>query len=422
MDAFIARQPIFNSKRQVSGYELLYRDGQSAGTASFSDGDKATCRLLSDAITQFGLPKLTNHKLAYVNFTENLILNDFVLLANPQEVVVELLEDIQISNDLLEKLRVLKEQGYVLALDDYCGDSSFDPVLPYIDILKVDFRLTAPARRWEITQWAKRQQGLRLLAEKVETQQEFESAVEMGYQLFQGFFFQRPVTLKKKIPSLAASSYVQILNEVQRKEVDFSTCAHIVHADAVLTYSMLQKVQTLEYYRGNAITAIQQALIVMGTNELRRWILLMLARENNVTQCDELVRQSYLRGIFAERLLEHTAEGAHSENGFLLGIFSLLDQIMGMSMEEVLQDVELPEEVAKTLLCREESLYSSLLLYVTVYEMGNPKLLLPDLGLDLSPIDVSHIYMNCLLETDKAFGEIGVDRAPCRTTKYWRRR
>lgn len=422
MDAFIARQPIFNSKRQVSGYELLYRDSPSASTASFPDGDQATCCLLSDAITQFGLPKLTNRKLAYVNFTQNLILNDFVLLAKPKEIVVELLEDLRVNDLLLEKLQGLKERGYVLALDDYDGDPAFDPVLPYIDILKVDFKLASPARRWEIAQWAKRQQGLRLLAEKVETQQEYESAVEMGYQLFQGFFFQRPVTLKKKIPSLAASSYGRILNEVQKKEVDFSTCAHIIHADAVLTYNMLLKVQTLEYYRGNNITAIRQALIVLGTNELRRWILLMLARENNVTRCDELVRQSYLRGVFAQRLLEHTADAARSENGFLLGIFSLLDQILGISMEEILQDVELPEEIGKALLYREESLYSSLLLYVTVYEMGNPKLLLPDLGLDLSPIDVSHIYMNCLLETDKAFGEIGVERAPCRTTKYWRRR
>lgn len=421
MEAFIARQPIFNNDRQVAGYELLYRDAASADRASFTDGDRATCRLLSDAITQFGLSKLTNHKLAYVNFTQNLILNDFVLLAKPQEVVVELLEDIQITQALLEKVRSLKEKGYILALDDYFGDPSYDPVLPYIDILKVDFRLTEPSKRKEIARWARQQHGLRLLAEKVETLEEYEAAAEMGYQLFQGYFFQKPVTLKKKIPSLAASSYGQILNEVQKKEVNFSRCAQIIHADAVLTYSILQKIQTLEYYRGNVITAIQQALIVMGTNELRRWIILMLARDNNVTRCDELVRQSYLRGVFAERLLEYTAEADRCENGFILGIFSLLDQILGMSMEEVLQDVELPQEIRNALLNREESLYSNLLQYITIYEMGNPRLLLPDLGLSIDARDVSHIYMKCLLDTDKAFGEIGADRTTCNTSKRWRR-
>lgn len=422
MDAFIARQPIFNQKRQVAGYELLYRDEANPDRACFADGDQATCRLLSDAITRFGLPKLTNRKLAYVNFTQNLILNDFVLLAKPQEVVVELLEDIQVTDQILEKLAYLKEKGYVLALDDYTGDPSFDPMLPYIDILKVDFILTPPNRRREIAAWAKQMQGLRLLAEKVETQEEFESAAQMGYQLFQGYFFQKPILMKKKIPSLSTTSHGRILNELQKKEVDFSRCAQIIHADAVLTYSIIQKVQTLEYYRGNVITAIQQALIVMGINELRRWILLMLARENNVTRCDELVRQSYLRGVFAERLLEHSSAAAHAEDGFLLGIFSLLDQILGMSMAEILSDVELPQAVTQALLGADDGLYSNLLLYITIYEMGNPRLLLPDLELPISPTDITQIYIECLIDTDKAFGEIGVDTEPCRNIKrYWRR-
>lgn len=421
MEAFIARQPIFNQKRQVVGYELLYRDEQSPDRAMFEDGDKATCRLLSDAITQFGLSKLTNNKLAYVNFTQNLLLNDFVLLAKPQELVIELLEDIQVTDELLEKLRQLKELGYVLALDDYAGDASFDPVLPYVDILKVDFKLNNAAQRKSIAQWARKMQGLRLLAEKVETQEEYEEAAQMGYQLFQGYFFQKPMLMKKKIPSLASSSYGRILNELQKKEINFSNCAQIIHADAVLAYSIIQKVRTLEYYRGNVITAIQHALIIMGTTELRRWILLMLARENNVTRCDELVRQSYLRGIFAERLLAHTDEPLHTEDGFLLGIFSLLDQILGMSMEEVLGDVALPDRVSRALLYQsEEDLYSRLLLYLNIYELGNPRLYLPDLGLDVSAMEVSHIYMECLLETDRTFGEIGVDSPSCHKTRYWR--
>lgn len=422
MDAFIARQPIFNTKRQVTGYELLYRDAAAADRAVFDDGDKATCRLLSDAITQFTLPKLCNNKLAYVNFTQNLIVNDFVLLAKPQEVVVELLEDVCVNDALLEKVEHLKELGYVLALDDYFGDPAYDRLLPFIDILKVDFMLAPPVKRREIAAWAKKQQGLRLLAEKVETQEDYDAAVQMGYHLFQGYFFQRPVTFKKKIPSLAASSYGQILNEVQKKEVDFSRCARIIHADAVLAYSIIQKVQTLEYYRGNVITAIRHALVLMGTAELRRWIILMLARENNVTQSDELVRQSYLRGLFAENLLAHTTDAANAENGFLLGIFSLLDQILGMSMDEVLADVELPANIVSALLNQNDSLYSRLLQYITIYEIGNPRLLLPDLGLNISERAVSNIYMNCLLDTDKAFGEIGVDRASCRTANRWERR
>lgn len=417
MDAFIARQPIFNAHRQVAGYELLYRDGDSGNRAVFTDGDQATCRLLSDAITLFGLSELTNHKLAYVNFTQNLILNDFVLLAKPSEVVVELLESVQPTAEILSKLEQLKEQGYTIALDDYTGDRAQDPMIPFVDILKVDFRLTTAEQRAEIVQRHKKRRGLKLLAEKVETQEEYALAAKQGYHLFQGYFFQKPIVLEKKILSLSTSSYGRFLRELQKKEIDFAACAKIIHADPVLTYRIMQKVQTLRYYRGNIVTVLRQALVIMGTTELRRWIILLLARENNVTGCDELVRKSYLRGIFAERLLAYTEADGALENAFLLGMFSLLDKILGMSMEELVREVKLPESVRKALLDQEENLYTRLLEYIHIYELGNPNLLLPDIGLTVGDREISHIYMECLIEVDKAFNEVGEERSPCQRKK-----
>lgn len=407
VEAFIARQPIFDRRCQVAGYELLYRDGVSGNRACFTDGDRATSRLLSDAVTLFGLPKLTNRKPAYVNFTQNLILNDFVLLAKPGEVVVELLEDIQPTDALLAKLEGLKERGYVLALDDYTGGSLFDRVLPYIDILKVDFRLTTPEQRGEIARRAKTQPGLCLLAEKVENRLEFEHATGQGFQLFQGYFFEKPLMMGRKLPSLAATSYGRILKELQRSELDFNNCAHIIHADAVLAYRIMQKVRTLEYYRGNIITAIRQALVMMGSNELRRWLLLLLARENNVTRCDELVRRSYLRGIFAEQLLRRIQGPDSAEEGFLLGMFSLLDKILGMSMEELLNDVELPKAVHTALLGDEESPYAPLLQFVALYETGDSKGELQKLEFRISDREVAKLYMRCLADVDRTFEEIG---------------
>lgn len=417
MDAFIARQPIFDAHRQVTGYELLYRDGDSGNRAVFSDGDKATCRLLSDAITLFGLPELTNHKLAYVNFTQNLILNDFVLLAKPSEVVVELLESVQPTDEVLEKLEELKEHGYTIALDDYTGDRALDPMIPYVDILKVDFRLTTPEQRAEIIQRHKKRRNLKLLAEKVETQEEFAVATKQGYHLFQGYFFQKPIVLEKRILSLSTSSYGRFLRELQKNEIDFATCAQIIHADPVLTYRIMQKVQTLQYYRGNIVTVLNQALVVLGTTELRRWIILLLARENNVTGCDELVRKSYLRGVFAERLLEFSDQDNGLENAFLMGMFSLLDKILGMSMEELVRDVKLPEPVLQALLGQEENIYTRLLEFIHIYELGNPNLILPDIGLTIEDREVSHIYMECLIEVDKAFNEVGEERHPCQRKK-----
>ncbi|MEG0780667.1 MAG: EAL domain-containing protein, partial [Oscillospiraceae bacterium] len=283
MQAYIARQPIFNSKQQVEGYELLYRDGISGNAAGVTDGGQATSRLLSDAITLFGLPQLTNFRPAYINFTKDLILNDFVLLTKPQEIVVELTEDIRVTNILLQKLQFLKDEGYVLALDNYSGEPAFDRLLPYADVLKVDFQSVTPRRQQEIGA-RHRGSSIALLAEKIETREEFCRAIDMGYELFQGYFFERPSLLSKRLPSLAASSCGRILRELREDKINFDACAEIIHSDAVLTYRIMQKIQTLQYYRGNVITALKAALVMLGAKEFRRWTLLLLARENNVTR------------------------------------------------------------------------------------------------------------------------------------------
>lgn len=144
MYAYIARQPIFDRNKQVHGYELLYRDGKSGNMANISDGDQATRYLLSDALMLFGLPRLTNGHPAYVNFTENLIRTDFAYLAKPKEIIVELLEYIQVDEAMVEKLKDMKKAGYTLAMDDYGGNPRFDPLLPLMDVIKVDFRQTTP--------------------------------------------------------------------------------------------------------------------------------------------------------------------------------------------------------------------------------------------------------------------------------------
>lgn len=406
MEAYIARQPIFNCKKKVEGYELLYRDSLTENKAHIVDGCRATSRLLSDAITVFGLPQLTNWRPAYVNFTKDLIMNDFVLLAQPQDVVVEIVEDIKVTNILLQKLKFLKSEGYVLALDDYTGDPAFNRLLPYMDIVKVDFRLTDRDTQRRI---AKDLQNLpiTLLAEKIETEEEFICSMHMGYQLFQGYYFEKPVILHRTLPSIAASSYGRILRELHKDEIDFDRCAHIIHSDVVLTYRIMQKIQTLQYYRGNIITAIKLALVMMGTQEFRRWTLLLLARENNVTRFDELVRQSYLRGIFIERLMLESTMAKYSDRGFLLGMFSLLDRILGIEMGELLQEINVPVVISEVLLDKTENEYAQFLDYAVIYEKGEPDTELPDLKLRISAEQVAMLYMECIKETDHIFNELG---------------
>ncbi|MGE4275686.1 MAG: EAL and HDOD domain-containing protein [Lawsonibacter sp.] len=405
MYAYIARQPIFNLRKKISGYELLYRDGVSGNVANIIDGDSATCRLLSDALFLFGLSKLTNQHPAFINFTRNLIMDGFVEVTDPKEVIVEILEDVVVDADFLIQLKFLKDKGYTLALDDYVGNPKFKDVLPYVDIVKVDFRQTDQTYQRRLANQLKRQ-SVTLLAEKVETLEEFNAAVDMGYTLFQGYFFEKPKILNKRLPSLASSLYGRLLNELQHKEVDFSACAKIIHSDASLTYMVLRKVQTLAYYRGNLISGIKHGLVIMGTEEFRRWVILLLARQNNVTNSEELIRKAYLRGLFTQELMEHADDAPAGEDGFLLGIFSLLDQILGSRMEDLLVNLNLNDELKSALLGRTDNMHAQFLQYVWLYEMANPNLILPDLHLWIDDRAVAELYLQCMMEADAAFNDL----------------
>lgn len=402
MEAFIARQPIFNAHSKVIGYELLYRDNIASTFADFVDGNKATCRLLSDAITLFGLPNLTNSQPAYVNFTRELIMSDFVCLAPPNEVIVEILEDTVVDDDFIARCKELKRLGYTLALDDYTGDARFDALLPLADILKVDFRLTDAGQQRQIAQTA-RASRLRLLAEKVETAEDFSRACGMGYTMFQGYYFQRPVTFQKRLPSLAASSYGRVLKELHQEEINFDRCAEIIHSDVTLLYRLMQRARTVRYYRGNTVTAIKQALVIMGSKEVARWTLLILARENNIGQSDELVRAAYFRAVFISQLMRETIWEEHCEDGFLLGMFSMLGGILGMSTEQMVKEIELPDMVTEALIGTKENYLTRFLQFVIVYEMGNPAMILPDIGLCDENCYIPDIYMQSIAETDAAF-------------------
>jgi EAL and modified HD-GYP domain-containing signal transduction protein len=243
-----------------------------------------------------------------------------------------------------------------------------------------------------------------MLAEKVETVEEFDRAVGMGFQLLQGYFFSKPVTISGKRGALVESSYMRLLMELNRPGgVDFAACAKIVHSDASLTYRVIQKVQKLAYYRGNMITAIQQALVMMGTDEVRRWALLVLARDNNTTKSEELVRKAYLRGTFSKRLMEAGPNAEDAECGFLLGMFSLLDQILNVPMAELLEDVELPDKVTRALLGETDNFYGRLLQYVEIYDSNGSVQELPDIGIHLSDREIARAYMDSVVETDRVF-------------------
>ncbi len=403
MYTFLARQPIFDYKYNVYGYELLYREAEHASSANVKDGNSATKQVLSDAITLFGLDTLTNSKPAFVNFTEDLILEEFPLLADPKDIVVELLEDIEVTPDVIKKVSKLKERGYTIALDDFIGHSGFDEILPYVDIVKVDFMLTDKAQQEKIAR--KMRHCVTLLAEKVETNEVYEWAKSIGYKLFQGYFFARPVTYKKKVQHISATTFLMLMAELSKEEVDFQKCSSIIRTDTVLTYKILKKMKTLEYYRGNTVTNVENAVAMMGVSKLRHWLILVVARDNNRTRSDELARSAFLRGLFAEALMKRSSRARESESAFLVGMFSLLDKILDESQEKLLEDIVISEEVKDALLGRAENIFSRLLDFVIDYENQENNVSLTDLGIHISDHELHKLYAQCVANVDDVFKE-----------------
>lgn len=398
MQRYIARQAIFDRNLRVLGYELLYRAGEEDRTV-FADGDRATRILLSDALMAFGLKNLTDGRIAYVNFTEKLVMSDFVLLTDPQKITVELLENIQVTEKLIQRLKELKERGYRLALDDYTGNPAFDPILPLMDVLKVDFMATDERKQEEIARKYRRGRML-LLAEKVEDRETYERAARQGYRMFQGFFFQRPTNMRREMADINTAPYTRLLRELNRPDVELRACAEMIRADATLTFRLLKKVRTLQYYRGNSLQVIERAVTYLGIDELYHWVALLLARDFNTTCSDETVREAYLRGVFTERLMERSSYSQRKTSGFLAGMFSLMDLILGRPMKELLDEVELPQEVKKVLLGESGGPLKEYLEFAVSYERCKPGPL-PALNVDADA--VMEIYMQCIKDTDWAF-------------------
>lgn len=404
MYAYIARQPIYNLNKEIRSYELLYRDARSGNVSNFTDGDAATRSVLSEAMSLFGLLKLTNGHMAYIHFTKNLILNDFVRLADPNEVVVEVMADITVDEMVTAKLEELRKLGYTLVLEDYDGHGQYNPILPLINIVRVDFRRFGQE---EIRRFARKLKKVpvTMLAEKVETQADFNLARDLGFLLFQGYYFEKPRLMNKRIPTLLESPYGRLLNELLKPNVDFDVCAQMIRSDAAMTYLLLTRAGFQDNFGGNVLPDIRRMLIQMGQGDLQRYALLLLARENCAAESDEPIRQGCQRGLFIERLMERMQ--VDSSEGFLLGMFSMLDRILDTRMELLVEGIGLNERMKAALTGREDNRYTMWLQYVLLYEMSNPRLILPELPKEISDDEVSEIYMRCFSDADELVNNLG---------------
>ena len=409
MFAYIGRQAIYGKELTVAAYELLYRNSGGGNAVKILDGDAATRAVLTDAVNVFGISQLTDGLPAFINFTRNLIMDDFAYMASPKEIVVEVPGNITIDDVFLRKLSDMRRAGYQLSLDSYSemnGALRFNDILPMFDVIRVN---VGAFSRLQLTNMVRRlrQSRARLLAERIETEEQFDLALNLDFSMFQGYYFEKPSRLSKQLPPLSQSAQGQLLNELLSPNINFDRCVRIVQTNALLSYLFLRESTTsATLMQQDPGTYIKRSMVRMGTDELLRWVCLTLLMQSNVTNTDETSRKAYRRGRFVELLMENSTTSLHPGKGFLLGLFSLLDKVMNVRMESLLAETNLDQEIKDALLGRGENEYSLFLQYVVIYEIANPRLILPNIHLKIQEKDVSMLYMTSIANTDAAFDPV----------------
>jgi len=396
VDTYIARQPIFNVNKQIFGYELLFRSSASDNIYTDTGADQATSNVIMESFFSRGMDSITGGKLAFINFTSTLLLEKTATLFPKDQLVVEILENVEPTPEIIKACRALHRQGYKLALDDFVYSPELDPLIELSRIIKFDFIGSTPE---EICLMMKQinTKGKWLLAEKIETNEMFDLARSMGFSLFQGFFFSKPETMSAKVLTPLKISYIALMREVSRGDnMDFNKVSKAIRNDVALSYKLLRLVNSAYYGLRTEVTDITRAIAIIGTVELRKWVFMIALMGLNTDKPDEVIRMSMIRGRFLEEINTKCKIVKSDESAFQTGLFSMLDVLMEVQISSALDGMLLAEEVREALIYSSGPLRDLLELVISLErsDWDTTDKLAVDLKLDAGQI--SELYLDAV--------------------------
>jgi EAL and modified HD-GYP domain-containing signal transduction protein len=364
---YIARQPIFDKSIKVYGYELLYRAGEKSQTYDSSSSEKSTATVLG-GLFELGLDQLVANKKAFVNFDDHFLMSDSIELINANSLVIEILEDTPVTETLLQRIANLKAKGYKIALDDFAENFEKYPIVPITDIIKYDIMITPLDTIEKDVKQALRQNKI-LLAEKIETREEFQKAFDMGFHLFQGYFFSKPSIIGGLLSKKTTNTvYQRIIAELHKPEPSYHKIAEIVSTDVNMAYRVMKAGKKLG--DEDISKTIQYALVKMGLHELERWINILMLQELSAQKPFELVRLSLLRSKFGELIATNSSFRSRRYEISLMGLFSVLDAMLDQPMELALEGVSISNDVKDALIFKKGALIP-ISNIITAYENGH---------------------------------------------------
>jgi len=351
---FLARQPILNRGQRLVGYELLFRDARTAESAEFRNDAAATATVIAHA-SELGMGQVVGDQLAFVNVDEVGLMSDFIRFLPHDKVILEILETVEATPEILERIRELKRAGFRFALDDVIGETEdLQKLQPLCDVIKVDIKQMKPGTLPALARVLKNPKQ-KLLAEKVETVEEFRQCMDLGFEYFQGYYFARPVILSGKKISPSQRSVLQLLDLLDADASSHDIESMVKH-DALITLNLLRLVNTPAVGTRYRINSVGHALMVLGRRQLRRWLQILLYVKSGGAQefTSPLLQLATTRGKTIELLVEHTKPGQRisADIGFTVGVMSLMDTLFSIHMQELLESVNVLDEVRTALLER----------------------------------------------------------------------
>ena len=367
----IGRQPILDRREQVCAYELLFRS-PGALTARIDDHSRATARVILNTLSGFGVQEILGGQRGFINVEQDLLMSESLELLPRDAVGIELLEDLHVTPELVERCRYLKEKGFSLILDDHQFEPRFTPLYPLIDLVKVDLFLTPVAQLAPMVRQL-RAYPFKLLAEKVETRDEFKQCFDMGFDLFQGYYFAKPSIMEKQRIDGSATALLKMLNLLM-EDAEIEELEDCLKHCPGMTYSLLLLVNSVGMGTRKKITSVRHAMNLIGRRQLKRWVQLALFASADERGLENpMVDMAAVRGGMMEQLARIHPQTRKipeiADQAFMAGILSLLEWIYAVSMETVVKDLNLSDEVAEALLQRNGILGKMLLCVEAMEQM-----------------------------------------------------
>ena len=366
---FLARQPIFRRNLRVFGYELLFRSSLENFCLPAFDGVTKTSKVINNSHSLLGMQRVLQGKRGFINFPQQMLSRHVPVLFSPRNTVVEILEDVEPTPEVIKACSLLVDNGYILALDDFRFDPKFVPLLELARIVKFDVQ---DLRGEELARHLKAVEPfkVKLLAEKVETREEFAQFLDLNFHLFQGYFFAKPQILEgKDIPGVKLH-YLRILQRLHDQNADYEELAEMVSHDVSLAYKLLQYVNSAAFATRVEIKSLQSAIALVGEDRLRQWVEIMMLSYMAEDKPSELLRLSVQRAKFCELVGRRMPRlQAAPSTCYTAGLFSLLETILERSMSDILKELHLEQELNDALISHRGDL-GGLLVLAKVYELG----------------------------------------------------